>query len=269
MLKLSVVFLSVLLFGLNSQAFHVFDNDDRTVVSESQKGLPWSAIGLLKNSLGSCTGTLIARDMVLTAAHCVYKDGDKYTGAMTFTPNYPHNTETTSVLSTWVGTSFPGEDKSLDFAILKLRAPIGDQYGWLNIEMRTPDELLKPDNYILSGYSGDLREENNVQVQSWTDVCSFTKDKVDSEMILHNCDTTGGASGASIFYYKDANKPETATIVAVHKSGRRAGLEAHLAKQKHLVGIPYTEATSNTAVPSSNFLPHLHKGISALNRERP
>ena len=32
---------------------------------------PWSAIGKLNNGIGSCTATLIARDRVLTAAHCV------------------------------------------------------------------------------------------------------------------------------------------------------------------------------------------------------
>jgi protease YdgD len=36
---------------------------------------PWSAIGKLFNEAGgSCTGAIISRDKILTAAHCVYND---------------------------------------------------------------------------------------------------------------------------------------------------------------------------------------------------
>ena len=36
---------------------------------------PWSAIGKLFNEAGgACTGAIIARDKILTAAHCVYNE---------------------------------------------------------------------------------------------------------------------------------------------------------------------------------------------------
>ena len=40
---------------------------------------PWQAVGRLElGGLGFCTGTLVARDLVVTAAHCLY---DRKTGA--------------------------------------------------------------------------------------------------------------------------------------------------------------------------------------------
>ena len=42
------------------------------------KLLGYEAVGLLETSSGRCTGALIARDVVLTAAHCVYDKGGSF-----------------------------------------------------------------------------------------------------------------------------------------------------------------------------------------------
>jgi protease YdgD len=55
---------------------NIFGTDDRVIVE--QRGAPWDAIGQVNvggySSRGQCTGTLVAPDIVITAAHCVIDD---------------------------------------------------------------------------------------------------------------------------------------------------------------------------------------------------
>src|SRR5436190_12850064 len=61
---------------------NTFAADDRQVVGSDQA--PWSTVGRLSNG---CTATLIDRQLVLTAAHCVFDEEGRWTADhFTFSP---------------------------------------------------------------------------------------------------------------------------------------------------------------------------------------
>ena len=62
--------LIALLIGATSPAFA-----QKTELDRRDKLLGYEAVGLLEGPRNNCTGALITRDVVLTAAHCVYKKG--------------------------------------------------------------------------------------------------------------------------------------------------------------------------------------------------
>ncbi len=54
----------------------IIGEDDRQIIDSLEP--PWNAIGKINTPawrrLGECTGTLVARDIVVTAAHCLYNE---------------------------------------------------------------------------------------------------------------------------------------------------------------------------------------------------
>ena len=64
------VIFGILAAGTTSYARNVFGTEDRIQVHSS--ALPWSAIGRLTTANGFCTATLVAANLVLTSAHCLY-----------------------------------------------------------------------------------------------------------------------------------------------------------------------------------------------------
>lgn len=70
------IFLLLFVITIGTAALAQDTSDERlSVVAESQS---WDAVGLLNiGNISFCTGALIAHDLVLTAAHCLF---DKQTG---------------------------------------------------------------------------------------------------------------------------------------------------------------------------------------------
>jgi hypothetical protein len=99
-----------------------------------------------------------------------------------------------------------------DWALLKLDKPLGDIYGWLgwlNLDYTNQEVLdILQSNVFLAGYSGDYPGSvtrtglNLGGVEGETAGihlnCSINE-AVDGDLLLHDCDTMGGASGSPVF----------------------------------------------------------------------
>jgi protease YdgD len=208
--------------------------DDRTPVLT--RAYPWSAIGRVDITTategGSCTGTLVGPDIVLTNAHCLI---DRETKQPIIARNTPADSPNQIIFKANMvqGESFdkarvidyrygtndyqgkPGDD----WAILKLDKPLGKQYGylqWRALDFSNPKTLQATrDRLTLVGYSGDFPTKNNQEYGEPSETagmnqgCSIEEvspEKALAGVFFHRCDSNPGASGGPIFgQFSDGN----------------------------------------------------------------
>ncbi len=173
---------------------------------------PWSAIGRIvglapDDSTYTCTGTLVAPDLVLTNAHCVVNpDTQEFSQTIKFQPNLINGrladeADLANVQEIFYGTDFQEDStppNADDWAFLKLDKPLGEKYGtigWTALSLATLvedyDEAL-----IMVGYSGDFPTDNPGETAGVHEGCSILGEV--SGSLIHDCDTFGGASGGPI-----------------------------------------------------------------------
>lgn len=163
--------------------------------------LAWQAVGRLDiGREGYCTGTLIAPDLVLTAAHCVYR---KSTGEMvapenlTFQAGLTHGQAAAkrkvAQIEAHAGYT-PGQAHNLqnvrhDLALVRLADPIPthELSPFAVFSGRMPQGAVSVVSYG-KGRSDKLSRQNQCQVLGMRE-----------QLIALDCDVTFGSSGAPVF----------------------------------------------------------------------
>lgn len=197
----------------------IIRRDDR--IPMISRKYPWSAIGRIvgksaNDNLYTCTGTLIAENVVLTNSHCVI-DPKTYqpSNRVAFLPNVingklQNNNDIAVAEKVFYGTDFTEDNitnQKKDWALIQLNKPIGRKYGYLGWTSLPSSTLIKNQKkFIFVGYSSDFPNPKKRGYEflsggsGWTasfqENCSIVGDK--QNILLHNCDTTSGSSGGPI-----------------------------------------------------------------------
>lgn len=218
---------------------------DMSVYPEQTIGvlmLPDPAEGTTQSG-GSCTATLVSRDLILTARHCLTDDT---TGELIKTGyefylavqdgGYDDSSSATYVLSG--DADLNGED----WAFLRLSKPLGDTYGFMGIDAIDLSGMFGQPNYTMVAYSDDWK---NLQTPSYETHCQFTAFQWNGT-VKHDCDARPGASGAPIFY-RDGNGHWNIVAIDI------AELLDHGTHQSFPDGVAYSADTANVATPAMSF----------------
>ncbi|MEH2050756.1 trypsin-like serine peptidase [Nostoc sp.] len=190
---------------------------------------PWSAIGRVEYTKTNgesyyCTGTLIADDIVLTNAHCVIDtQTHQLNKEFRFLPNVINGKLQSPgdigkvqniAKNVWYGTDFKNggfdsvKNQSNDWALIRINQPLARKYGRLGWKSVSSSTLIKQKQgkLFFVGYSSDYPDPSKEGLESLTagkgltasyqDNCSIVSEE--SNLLLHDCATAGGASGGPI-----------------------------------------------------------------------
>lgn len=181
----------------------------------SEAGREWMAVGRLDiNGTGFCTGSLVAPDLVLTAAHCMFNRG---TGAridpsrIQFLAGWRRGSASAyrNVRRAVVHPDyFFGGDVSTDrvrndVALLELEQPIRNTRV---IPFETGARPRKGDEVGVVSYAKDRAEAPSLQK-----VCSVMARQ--QGILVMSCDVDFGSSGAPVFSFEDG-QPRIVSVVS-------------------------------------------------------
>lgn len=169
-------------------------------------------------ALGTCTGTLIGPDAVLTAAHCLYGE-DGWVADIVVVPGKNGSTEPFGYqfgIDWWVPDQWIDDDMNSDYdwGIIKLPDyALANLVGYRPLGALTTDTLWRDDIVpAIVGYPGDKPEG-----QMWLGAAEVF-DEVEDTYLGYDIDTAPGQSGSAVIAIGD-NPNTSGLIVGVHNLG--------------------------------------------------
>jgi protease YdgD len=199
---------------------HFFGNDDRVFVDRT--AAPWRSVGRLRTPDGGvCTATLIAPNVLITAAHCIYTGERVNVAGTTFetAQGFAGGPYQANVIGYWTDPRFDyhrftttNDIDGMDWTLLRLDQPLGDRVGYLGVFDLTElgQERTHAREIFHAGYSWDL--QGHLGAHLGCHIATVYPDNT----FAHECDTTRGDSG-SPFMVRDG---ETYRVIGTDSNFR-------------------------------------------------
>lgn len=223
------------------------------------QGRGWEAVGRIElGDRGFCTGSLIADDLVLTAAHCLY---DKETGlplearSFRFLAGWRNGRaeayrNVTKAVAHPLYAYEPGEDLAnvgSDLALLQLDQPILLPQV---VPFATDGAAVMGEEVGIVSYAQDRSEAPSLQ-----EVCGIMAQR--SNLMVLTCAVEFGASGAPVFALRDGQARIVSVVSAkAQVEGRAVSLAVPLAQPlaelRDVMAADAPRATPGVRVLSGN-----------------
>lgn len=231
-----------------SHTDNVFGPDNREIAPDS--GI-YRAVGRLDSG---CTGSLVARNIVLTAAHCVL-DAPTQTVKPTvkyFRPNLRNGASAKAswVNFLWIGSKDPENDRLNDWAFLRVDDDLGSQFGTLPLHSLDFATGQLPYTVSLIGYSSDKNQAKDPYVHRGCYVMKVVDGK-----LYHDCDATAGISGAPMLAQINGNQ----YVVGLAVSEFRQGAANSVRRDQ------FSDDYANVAIPAKPLYDLSTQLIGAVN----
>jgi V8-like Glu-specific endopeptidase len=222
---------------------NVFLPDGRSVMTDSDmETFPISTVGMVKKS-SYCTGTLVARDVILTNRHCVEVNSEgiltnDYINNGYFYLSWENNRWHRR--SSFTNKSVVSTSQAEDWALLVLKDALGDEVGWVGMKNKERDSYFAQENRLINmiSYSGDY--VSKYKRGGFQRNCSTRG--LWGRHSLHDCDATRGSSGSAIL--EGWEKPY---VIGVNYG------EFRYPSSQSLVLGEYTRERANVFDPSFSF----------------